>query len=146
MVRPGTYLAVVANHAIGETLKGDPQAIVTFSFQTDHGPQVINWYGYFTEKTTPTTLKSLLICGLKGNNPAGPLEIGKEVQIVIENEKDEKGKERSKVRWVNQVGAGVKSIPQDLAKVKLSALEGAVMAARQDMNLTDTNDSDDFGF
>lgn len=133
LVNEGIYLATVQSHTIGETKKGDPQAVVTFNFKTEAGPQLINWYGYFTEKTTETTVKALVVCGLKGNNPAGELEIGKEVQIVIENEADDEGIKRSKVRWVNQVGGGVKQMAPDLAKAKLSALEGAVLAARSKM-------------
>lgn len=140
MVKPGTYRATVLSHAISETSKGDPQAVVQFSFEADESSHTISWYGYFTEKAAPNTLKSLIICGLKGNNPAGELEIGKEVMIVIETEADAKGIERNKVRWVNAVGGMKNIIPADLAKSKLSALEGAVMMARQKLGKTDSEE------
>lgn len=145
-IKDGTYIAKILTHTIGETQKGDPQAVVTFSFQTDEGSQNLNWYGSFSEKALPHTVKALVVCGLKGNNPAGDLEIGKEVQIVIENEADDQGKVRSKIRWVNQVGGGVKKMAPELAKAKLSVLEGAVMAARQRLGSNNQPDTDDIPF
>jgi hypothetical protein len=145
-IKEGTYIAKVLTHAISETQKGDPQAVVTFSFQTDDGPHNLNWYGSFSEKAMPHTVKALVVCGLKGNNPAGELEIGKEVQIVIENEADDKGVLRSKIRWVNQVGGGVKKMAPELARAKLSALEGAVMAARQKLGASAQADEDTIPF
>lgn len=130
MINPGTYVAKIVSQAISETKAGDPQAVVTFSFD-DNGPKTISWYGSFKEgKAAEITIKALLACGLKGNNPAGPLEIGKEVSIVIEEEEGQDGKIRARVRWVNSLGAVRNVIPPDAAKAKLAALEGAVMAAR----------------
>lgn len=138
MVTPGTYKATVLNHAISETKDGKPQAAVTFSFEANGSPHTLTWYGSFSEKALPHTLKALLVCGLKGNNPAGDLELGKEVMIVVETEVDERtGKERNKVRWVNAMNALRNVIPQELATSKLSALEGAVMAARQKLGVPD---------
>lgn len=131
-MKPGTYKAKVTSHAISETSKGDPQATITFSAE---GGGSITWYGSFSEKATPHTVKALLVCGLKGQNPAGPLEIGKEVSIVVEDDVSQDGKTRSKVRWVNALGAVRNVIPQDMAKAKLAALEGAVIAARADLNI-----------
>lgn len=136
MVAPGTYKATVLNHAISETKSGAPQATVTFSFEAGGSPHTLTWYGSFSDKALPHTIKALLNCGLKGNNPAGELELGKEVLIVVEVEVDEQtGKERNKVRWVNSLGAIRNAIPKDMATAKLSGLEGAVMAARQKLNM-----------
>jgi hypothetical protein len=72
MINPGTYPAKVISHAISETRGGDPQAAVTFSFDAN-GPKTMTWYGSFKEgKAREITIKALLACGLKGNNPAGP--------------------------------------------------------------------------
>jgi hypothetical protein len=145
MTNPGTYAAKVISHAISETKAGDPQAAVTFSFN-DGGPKTMTWFGSFKEgKARDITIKALLACGLKGNNPAGPLEIGKEVSIVIEDEEGQDGKTRSKIRWVNALGAVRNVIPQDMAKAKLSDLEGAVMAARQGANGGGNSDFGSFG-
>jgi hypothetical protein len=48
------------------------------------------------------------------------------------------------VKFINEVGAHRNVIPQDLAKVKLSGLEGAVMMARQ--NGGKNAEIDDIGF
>lgn len=141
MVTPGTYKATILSHAISETKGGHPQAAVTFSFDAGGKPTTMTWYGSFKEgKAQEITIKALLACGLKGNNPAGPLDIGKEVSIVIEDEKGEDGKTRSKIRWVNALGGVKNVIPQDLAQSKLEALQGAVMAARQEHNVPDSDD------
>jgi hypothetical protein len=139
MIKQGTYLAKVISHAISETKGGNPQAVVKFSLDAD-GPKTLTWYGSFSEKAIEITVKALLACGLQGNNPAGALEIGKEVSIVVEIEKDENGKERNKVRWVNSVHEIKNVIPQDAAKAKLSALEGAVMMARQKLGVSDSDE------
>jgi hypothetical protein len=144
MVEAGTYLATVLSHAIGETQKGDPQAVITFAFTDKAGPQKITYYGSFSEKARQYTIKNLITCGLKGNNPAGDLEIGKQVEIVVEIETDDKDKNRAKVKFINDPGAARKVIAPDLAKAKLSALEGAVMAARSAMPTK--QDSDDIPF
>lgn len=138
---PGTYAAKVTAHAITETKSGDPQAAVTFEFEVGEGKRKITWFGSFKDKALPFTLKGLLACGLKGNNPAGPLEIGRGVSIVIETETDQQGKEQSRVRWVNAAGGLRNVVPQQSAISKLAALEGAVMAARVDNGISDDDDS-----
>lgn len=140
MVKPGTYVATVLNHAITETKAGNPQAAVSFSFSDADGSHQITWYGSFSEKAMPHTVKGLLACGLKGNNPAGELEIGKEVSIVIEHDTDDDGKVRNKVRWVNSIGGFQRAVAPDLAKSKLANLEGAVMLARQKLGLVDNDE------
>lgn len=130
------YRATIVSHAISETKAGDPQAVITLSYDSD-GPKSITWYGSFKEKALPHTLKALLVCGLQGNNPSGALEIGKEVYITIGDEAGSDGKMRTKVKWINPVGGFRKVMPQDLAKSKLSALEGAVMSARASLNINE---------
>lgn len=137
MIRPGNYSATVASHAISETKSGAPQAVVTFNVKTDSGLQKLSWYGSFSEKAIAITAKALLACGLKGNNPAGDLEIGKEVSLVIENEINQEGKEITKVKWVNKPGAIKNVISPEIARMKLSSLEGAIMQARAENNNPD---------
>lgn len=136
MIEPGTYLAKVASHSITEN-KGKPQVAVTFSVKANDKEQKITWYGHFTEKSTPYTIKNLLTCGLQGNNPAGPLTIGKEVELVIDDELGEDQKMRTKVKYINEIGITRNAVPQDLAIAKLASLEGAVMAARQKLNINE---------
>lgn len=137
-MKSGTYKAKVESHAITESSKGNEQAAVTFRVD---GAGTITWWGSFSEKAAPHTIKALLVCGLKGNNPAGPLEVGKEVSIVIEDEVGQDGKTRAKVRWVNALGGAVRNVvPPDMAKAKLSALEGAVMMARGELNIQESDE------
>lgn len=131
MVQPGTYLATLVAHSISEAKSGNLQAVLAFTFNTDSGPQKITYYGSFSEKARQYTIKNLITCGLLGNNPAGDLEIGKQVEVVIDIEVDEQGKERNKVKFINQVGGTRNVVPQDMAKAKLADLEGAVMSVRQ---------------
>jgi len=140
MVNAGTYTAVVKEHAISETKSGNPQAVIKFGFVSDGAPVTLTWYGSFSEKAAPHTLKALVVCGLQGNNPAGALEIGKEVSIVVEEEEGDDGKARMKVRWVNSLHAIKAVIPQDAAKAKLASLEGAVMLARKNLNIPDSDE------
>jgi hypothetical protein len=143
MVTPGTYKATILSHAISETKAGNPQAVVTFGFEVNGSSHTLTWYGSFSEKALPHTLKALIVCGLKGNNPAGDLDIGKDVLIVVENEADEQGRERNKIRWVNALNSIRNVIPKDMAAAKLSSLEGAVMSARLKLGVSS---EDDFGF
>lgn len=145
MTEPGVYTATILSHAISETKTGNPQAVVVFSFNDSKGPQKITWYGSFSEKAAPYTIKNLITCGLKGNNPAGDLEIGKQVEIVVEIEVDNENKERAKVKFINNLGEVRNVIDPSLAKSKLSALEGAVMAARAKLG-NSSADSDEIPF
>jgi hypothetical protein len=141
MLKPGRYKASIVKHAITETKSGDPQAVVTFDFDADGNQQQMTWYGSFKEgKAREITIRALLVCGLKGNNPAGPLEIGREVMLTIESEKDQNGKERLRIRWINPLGGIQNALSDDMAKSKLSALEGAVMAARHGSGIADSDD------
>ncbi len=141
MIQPGTYKAKLVSHAISETKNGDPQAAITFSFDDGSGQKQMTYFGSFKDGAAKHTLKALLVCGLKGNNPAGALEVGREVNIVIDEEEGQDGKVRSKIRWVNALGGIRNVIGSDVAKAKLSALEGAVMAARHDLGIADDDDS-----
>jgi hypothetical protein len=147
MIEAGTYKATILSHAISETKGGNPQAAVTFSLtDKNQKPHTMTWFGSFKEgKALDITLKALITCGLKGNNPSGHLEIGKEVSIVIEHEDDMDGKTHAKVKWINQLGEIRNVIPQDLAKNKLAHLEGAVMLARSKGN-GKASDSDEIPF
>lgn len=146
LIEAGTYPAKVESHAITETKNGDPQAVVTFAFKVGSAIRKITWYGSFKEKAQPHTIKGIIACGLKGNNPAGALEIGKDVSLVIEVEANDKGQEINKVRWVNSPSEPRNVIDPKAALAKLSALEGAVMAARQNNKSGPSDDHDDIPF
>lgn len=136
MIKEGTYEATLVKHGISETKAGKAQAYADFKLNTP-GSEQITWYGGFTEKSTPWTVKVLLTLGLQGNNPAGALLIGKNVSLVIVHETGEDMKIRAKIKFVNELGGVRNVIPQEMAIAKLSDLSGAVMQARVDMNKPD---------
>lgn len=136
MIEPGTYLATIADHGTKENNKGDTQVFVDFVFTLPNkGPQKITWYGGFKETSRPYTIKNLITCGLEGNNPAGPLKIGKQLEIVVDNWIDDKNRPRPSVRYINEPGSKPVSkkniINPSLAKSKLADLEGYVLDERQ---------------
>lgn len=138
MIQAGVYLATVLTHSINETKKGEPQVVIAFSFKDRIGPQKITYYGSFSEKAAQYTIKNLITCGLKGSNPAGEIEIGKEVEIVVDLEKDDQGKDRAKVKFINKVGGSRPPMDKSLAIAKLSSLEGMVAKLRaENPNLSD---------
>jgi len=137
MVEAGTYTAKTISHTIALTKKGDPQSVVTFEVTAKDGTHKITYYGSFSEKAREYTIKNLITLGLKGNNPAGELDVGKQVELVIDLETGDDGKTRPKVKFINLLGQVRNAIPQDLARAKLADLEGAVMAARSKINSKD---------
>ncbi len=148
LVKAGRYNARVAEHAITETKSGDPQATIRFEFETTEGLRQLTWFGSFKEKALEHTLKSLVVCGLEGNNPSGPLEIGKEVSIVIEVSKDQNGDDRNVVRWVNKLGGNSNKMDASSAKAKLERYAGAIMALKEKEGVDSKPDfyKDDPGF
>lgn len=153
LVKPGKYLARIVEHAITETKSGEPQAVVKFGFDVEETYRELNWFGSFKEKALEHTLRALVNCGLKGNSPAGPLELGKEVSITVETDVNQDGKERNVVRWVNKIATLGKKVDDMTAKAKLEKYSGAVMALKQRegapqlKNHAPTGtDDDEFGF
>jgi hypothetical protein len=152
LVKAGRYKAKVIEHGITETSKGLPQAAIRFGFETDEGYKELVWFGSFKDKALEFTLQTLVNCGLKGNNPADPLEIGKEVSIVVEVDKDQDGHDRNIVRWVNKLGGVGNKLDDMTAKSKLERFSGAIMAIKQregnglKNHAPQVSSEDEFGF
>lgn len=141
MIAPGQYPAKVLSHAITETKAGEPQATITLQLELDGKKASLVWFGSFKEgKAREITVKALLTCGLVGNNPGGALEIGKEVMITVDNETDQAGRVRTRIKWINPLSIVRNVIPKELAAAKLAVLEGFVMAARQSNGGADPSD------
>lgn len=139
LIKPGTYAAKVLDHGITETKSGDPQAAVRFTFQTEDGQRELTWFGSFKDTVIEHTIKGLVACGLQGNNPAGPLEIGKEVSIVVAVDTNDKGQQRNIVRWVNMPGGSLKKIDPREAAMKLERFAGAVAAFKSKEGIAPKN-------
>lgn len=152
LVKAGRYNAKVVDHGITETKNGDPQAAIRFGFETQDGYKELVWFGSFKEKALEFTLQALVNCGLQGTNPAGPLEIGKEVSVVVDINKDHEGKDRNVVQWVNKLGGIGKKVDEMEAKAKLERFSGAIMAIKEregsgiKNHAPSMNVEDDFGF
>lgn len=131
LVKSGRYKAKVIDHGISKTKAGDPQAVVRFEFETSTGYRELTWFGSFKEGALEHTVRALVNCGLKGSNPAGALEIGKEVSITVEIDKDQKGNDRNIVRWVNVPGGVANKMPQGEANALLERYSGVVMALKE---------------
>jgi len=111
MIPPGTYRARVASpdsHQFGYSSNETEQIALTFKFlQEPFAGQYMTWFGFFTDKTKETTFKTLRACGWQGDDLADMSGIdANEVDLVIETELDQQGRERSRIRWVNELGGG----------------------------------------
>lgn len=112
MIPAGKYVARAQNAEFGVSgQKGTDQVVVTFEIREgEHKGDVIDWYGFFTEKTGQRTVESLRHCGctFPGDDVFDTAGLGtKDVQIVVEHE-EYKGQTKARVQWVNELGAGLK--------------------------------------
>jgi hypothetical protein len=109
MVAIGTHRAHAIDCALGMTKTGKEQ--VGVCFEVEESGERITWFGYFTDGTFDRTIESLRYIGWNGTDlmelrqglPAG---CDKVVEIVVDDETDQNGEPRRKVRWVNG-GGGV---------------------------------------
>ena len=121
-VRPGRYVGRAISAGLGTTSGGTEQMGVEFEFLDD--PNVsLWWYGYFSEKSLPWTVKTMRALGWSGDDLAeveGDRErvvklFPREVQLVVVSEPERQydaagdlvdtGRMRSKIRYVNEIGA-----------------------------------------
>jgi hypothetical protein len=131
LVKSGRYKAKVVDHGITKTKAGDPQATVRFELETSVGYRELTWFGSFNGGAVEHTVRALVNCGLKGSNPAGDLEIGKEVSIVVEIDKDQNGNDRNVIRWVNAPGGVLNKMDKREAGALLERFSGVVMALKE---------------
>lgn len=114
MIQAGTYIAHATQWELGLTKEGREQICVQFEIlEGDYAGYTLNWFGYFTDKTTERTIQSLRYCGWKGDDLQNLDADGMgtlQVQIVVEMEEATEGKSAGKtfpkVRWVNRLGGG----------------------------------------
>lgn len=170
-IQPGIYDASIVSYGIGQTRAGDPQAMILFEYNDLDGHRhEVTWYGSFKEgKAQEITLKALLTCGFRGNDPSvlsegvlsEALELAKAVKITIDEDTKQDGTKFMRVRWINELSRELKSMDRSQAKVKLGALNlaGQLAVIRSQLptpkpaqpsaNQSGTSaqgDSDDFSF
>jgi len=115
MVPIGTHKARAIDCALGMTGTGKEQIGVLL--ELSETAERITWYGYFTDGTFERTIESLRYLGWSGTDLLAfrsglPSECVNEVEIVVEDEADQDGKLRRKVRWIN--GSGGVAIKETL--------------------------------
>lgn len=144
-VDPGTYRSRVVNYTLSNTKAGNPQVEVLFEFSQGDGlsstHHQIRWWGQLSEKALPYTLKNLITMGYRGTTnedfakladgvEGGMIDLGVEVDLVLENETSEQGKTFLKVKWINALGGVFKSgMTREQAKVKLGTMNIAAQLA-----------------
>jgi hypothetical protein len=131
----GAHRAKAIDAALGMTKTGKEQVGVCFEL-VENGER-ITWFGYFTDGTFERTIESLRYLGWTGTDlmdfrqglPAG---CDKEVEIVVDEEDDQNGNPRLKVRWVNGGGGvAVRDVLDETAARSFSARMKAKVAALQ---------------
>lgn len=91
------------------------------------------WYGYFTEATAERTIESLRTMGWRGNDITNiSLEPDVEFQGVIKHEagRDDPGKIRDRIAFINRLAGVYVGTPMDEGKKKAFAqrMKGLVLA------------------
>jgi hypothetical protein len=113
MISKGKYQAHAIQVALGFTEKMSEQIGVLFELmECEEAGETITWYGYFSEKTADRTIESLRHCGWAGDDLSKltAADLPDPVTLVVDEEMDQEGKLRAKVRWVNKLGAGTVAI------------------------------------
>lgn len=127
----GVYRARAVSGGLGETSTGKEQVAIECELMDSEGvvgPH-ITWFGYFTEKTTESTLRALRTFGWVGDDLANLTGIEtNEVSLVIENEEYE-GRVTPKVRWVNAPGGGGIGLKAPLAPDRAKSFAAKMRAA-----------------
>lgn len=130
----------ISNYALQETKAGGVMAVVQFEFLDDDGQRhKLSWRGSFTGGALEWTIKTLLICGLQGNDPtvmadgpsSGALNMDKDYSLTLKNEVGTDGKTYWKVAWVNPVGFS-KSLDRASAVSRLGDLRGQIASLRKE--------------
>ncbi len=150
----GQYVGTIEDYGISESKESKaPQAFVKFKIMKGEGDGFaeLTWFGGFSNeikegnKKSPAqwTVSTLLDCGFSGQEvedlSTGPegktLELGKEMSLVVEDN-DYKGVVRSRIKWVNRLGAGgPKKVSKDelSGKMNTSALRAMLLKGRENM-------------
>jgi hypothetical protein len=138
LIPEGTWLARGVMAELGFTSNEHEQVGVLVSFAPDQDVDVdgrqLTWYGQFTEKSEPHTLKALRTFGWAGADLADLSGIdANEVEAVVVHEEDLQGEPRARIRFINPLGQGgvaMKSkMTEEQAKAFAERMRGRVLAA-----------------
>lgn len=107
------------------------QVLIYFRITTE-GPfagHVVPWFGYFSKDSARRTVESLRYCGFKGESlmalDSQPLDQEVQLQIETDSYENEKGetKTRSRVAWVNSLGAGAMKLKDPMREEDLRTFD-----------------------
>ena len=147
----GNYVGKIEDYGVSNSKAGKAQAFI--KFKIDKGPgegyAELTWFGGLSnevaqgKKRSPMsrTVETLLDCGFKGNDTddlaTGPgnevLKLGTEMSLTIQDDEYE-GVLRSKIAWVNVVGAGgvKRATKEELAgKIDTSAFRAMLLKGKE---------------
>jgi hypothetical protein len=141
LIPEGTWKCRGVSYALGYTSQDGEQVGVEIMLLPDQHEDVdgrhLTWYGQFSEKAEPFTLKALRTLGWQGDDIAdlsGVID-GPECEAVIGHEQDLQGEWRHRVRFIQAVGAGgvaMKSkMTEDQARAFAERMRGRVLAANR---------------
>lgn len=138
LIPEGTWKCRGVSFALGYTSQDGEQVGVEIMLQPDQHEDVdgrhITWYGSFSEKAEPFTLKSLRVLGWQGDDISDLSGIidGPECEAVIGHEEGQDGVWRHRVRFINALGSGgvaMKSkMSPEQAKAFADRMRGRVLA------------------
>lgn len=140
LIPEGRWRAHAMNAELGYTQSGNEQVIVNLAFSGGQDPEVdnrmITWWGSFSDKAKPHTLKALLTLGWDGQDLAELTGVQQhEVELVVQHEADQRGQMRHRVRFINAIGSGgatVRNPMSDEQKRAFAAkMRGEVLALQQ---------------
>jgi hypothetical protein len=140
MIAEGTYKARAIEGALGWTSGDPPKEQVAVEIVLLEGDeysegQHLTWYGFFTEKTTETTLKSLRAMGWAGDDLSDLTGIdANEFYAVLVHEEDQQGNLRARVRWINSTPGGLalkEKMDEGSARAFAERMKGHVLAQKQ---------------
>lgn len=131
----GAHEARPQSYQFGSSAKKGTE-MVSVVFQFVGGPndgKRITWSGYFTENTAKRTLDALEYCGWDGADVAKLTGFGsKNVELVLEEEEGQDGKQYPRVQWVNKlVSRGPANVYNEEQVTGLAARLASINAERK---------------
>lgn len=131
----GNHEARPQSYQFGTSAKKGTE-MVSVVFQFVGGPndgKRITWSGYFTDSTAKRTLDALEHCGWDGVDVAKLTGFGsKNVELVLEEETGQDGKQYPRVAWVNKlISRGPANVYSEEQVTGLAARLAAINAERK---------------
>lgn len=140
MVNPGNHRARATQAALGTSSTGNDQVAVQFEILdwetgTPNGEK-ITWYGSFTDKAFPITVRALRNMGWTGDDLSDLSTVSANEVVLDVAQEEYDGKLQTKVKWVNAIednsGPVLKApMSEDKAKAFAAKMKGKVLAFNQ---------------